>query len=119
MKYKHHWTPSSPMPSVYKHLSESIVPEIQKETGKKILGGDVKIDYNPEKQTPKKELVKQCSRCKYENSSDSKYCNLCGFSIDPNEAKKIAVAREIAESFLNKVTQDPKKLEKLLALISE
>lgn len=117
-RYKHHWTESSKMPQVYEHLSRSVIPKIQQETWKRIPNANYKVVTNAQvKLAPKKDLIRICDRCKYENSSDSVYCNRCGFAVDTNEANNIAIAKEMSNSLLEKLTKDPKKLEKLLALI--
>lgn len=116
-RYKHHWTQSSKMPSVYEHLSQSIIPKIQQDTWKRIPGASPKAEN--EQALPKKELVKVCKRCKFDNPSDSMFCNRCGFAVDDGKAKQTAVATEMANSLLNKLTEDPEKLEKLLELIEK
>ncbi len=117
-RYKHHWTQSSRMPSVYEHLSKSIIPKIQQETWKRIPGAGHKLPVDTDsRSTLKKDLVRICQRCKYENPSDSVFCNRCGFTVDANEATRTAVANETANSLLDRLIKDPKKLEKLLALL--
>lgn len=119
-RYKHHWSQNSKMPSVYEHLSRSVIPKIQQETWKKIPGAENKLVADSSgNSNPKKDLIRICERCKYENPSDSVFCNRCGFMLDGNKAKKLAVANEAVNSLLNELTKDPKKLGKLLVLIKE
>jgi len=110
-RYKHHWTPDSRMPQVYEHLSKSMIHKIQNETWKRI--GDTTHNQNEiEKQVT---LIKSCRRCSYENPRDSMYCNRCGFPLKENQATGEAVLKtKIA--LLNKLMNDPEKLDKLLAL---
>jgi integrase/ribosomal protein L40E len=115
-RYKHHWTPSSPMPSVYEHLSRSMIPKIQQETWNKI-GIEHNHNTKPVELNQKMEVIRICMRCEFENPSDSVYCNRCGFALDSNRATNIATANEMADSLLKKLIEDPEKLAKLLALI--
>lgn len=114
-RYKHHWTPNSKMPAVYEHLSQEIVPKIQEEAWKKM--GIAPETAPQESESHKISVIQSCQRCKAENPRDSKYCNRCGFILDAAKANKIVTARGMAESLLDQLTQDPEKLEKLLALI--
>lgn len=115
-RYKHHWTQSSKMPAVYEHLSQSIIPKIQQDTWSRITGASPKPEVS---EAPKKELIRVCKRCKFENPSGSTFCGRCTLTLDDNKVKQTAVATEMANSLLNKLTEDPKNLEKLLALIEK
>lgn len=79
-RYKHHWTQNSKMPAVYEHLSQSIIPNIQNETWKKVIDSAVVKKWND---TPHQGSVMS------------------------------GIDRLLAE-----LKGDPKKVEKLLALIS-
>lgn len=112
-RYKHHWTPDSRMPQVYEHLSKSIIHRIQNETWKRVVG---KSDNQSKEIEKPVILLKSCRRCNYENPRDSMYCNRCGFALKENQATgEVVVKAKIA--LLNKMMEDPEKLDKLLALI--
>jgi len=114
-KYKHHWTPDSKMGRVYEHLSKSIIHKIQNETWKRVVGSEV----IGEEQLAEKplELLKKCRRCQYENPRDSMFCNRCGFPLDNTKAVGISVVKAKAEELLKKLTENPDKIDRLLALI--
>ncbi|MBI3859800.1 MAG: tyrosine-type recombinase/integrase [Thaumarchaeota archaeon] len=117
-RYKHHWTQSSKMPAVYEHLSQSIIPKIQQEAWRN-FGVGVKPDKGQAIAQTKTEVVSQCMKCRFENPRDSTCCNRCGFALDPILESNRAVAIQKVESLMMKLTEDPKKVEKLLALIEE
>lgn len=110
-RYKHHWTQNSKMPQVYEHLSKSIIHKIQKESWK-LVG----VSKSNEEQAKPINLLKTCRRCSFENPRDSGYCNRCGFSFDENRATGAVVLKSKID-LLNKLMEDPEKLDKLLALI--
>jgi ribosomal protein L37E len=114
-KFKHHWTPNSRMNVVYEHLSQSIIPDIQRETWKKVVGQDV--DAPGQQKEPQVQLSKICRRCSYQNSRDSAYCNRCGFTLDENELSNASIARAKVDQFIDRLSQDPRKLEKFLSMI--
>jgi len=47
----------------------------------------------------------------------AKFCDRCGLPLDNATAAQMDRARVKIDELLNKLTEDPKKLEKLLALI--
>lgn len=113
-KFKHHWTPSSKMTGVYEHLSSSIIPKIQFQTLK--LMGQSTGKKETEMTQNKIELSKKCRRCTFENPRDSMYCNRCGFSLDVIQATGDVILKSKID-LLNKLMEDPEKLDRLLVLI--
>lgn len=113
-RYKQHWTQNSKMPAVYEHLSRSIIPSIQNETWK-VLTGSHKAGSEPVKQGVNI-LLKLCKGCEYENPRDSGFCNRCGFTLDGNNAVELSIANAKVEELLDKLTDSPEKLGKLLDL---
>lgn len=64
------------------------------------------------------------ARCGADRRSDgqksaplSKFCTRCGFVLDAVAALEIDQARAKTDELMKRLTQDPEKLEKLLALI--
>lgn len=115
-RYKHHWTQSSRMPAVYEHLSQSIIPSIQNETWKQLTGSE-KMQKGLAKEKQELELTRTCNRCDYENPRDSMFCNRCGLQLNAKKAAETSVAKSKVEEILLKLTEDPKKLDKLLSLM--
>lgn len=103
------WKQGSQMPSVYIHLSGEDIDEAQA-----VLNG-----VRPAKEDGEPFRPKFCSRCKEKNSPDSKYCNRCGFILDVEFAVKVDEAKARVDSLLNKLTEDPEKLERLLTLVEK
>lgn len=117
-RYKHHWTPSSRMPEVYEHLTQSMIPKIQQESWNRMAGPDAASLVQPEEQKESLELIKVCKRCEFQNPRDLKFCGKCGFDLDQKHAMDAAVTRAKLDELLNKLAEDPEKLEKLLSLVA-
>lgn len=113
-KFKHHWTPSSKMTGVYEHLSSSIIPKIQMQT-LKLMGQPAGKNETVTTQN-EIELSKKCRRCNFENQRDSMYCNRCGFSLDVIQATGDVILKSKID-ILNKLLDDPEKLEKILEFV--
>lgn len=62
----------------------------------------------------KKNESRTCLRCNTLNSADSKFCNKCGLPIDNATVMQMDTARARMDELLNKLTENPEKLEKLL-----
>ena len=101
------WKQGSRMPSVYIHLAGDDVDEAQC-----ILSGTAKVEKKDEQLKP---LV--CERCHGNNLPGSKFCNRCGAPLDLKIAVQLDQTRTKLDRLLNKLTEDPQKLEKLLALV--
>lgn len=101
------WKQGSRMPSVYIHLAGEDVDEAQC-----ILSGTVKVEKEEERLRP---LV--CERCHTNNLPGSKFCSKCGAPSDLKTAIQLDQTRAKLDILLNKLTEDPQKLEKLLALL--
>lgn len=115
-KFKHHWTPDSKMPKVYEHLSSSIIPKIQAQT-LKLMGHSAGKNESEITQN-KIELNKKCRRCNFENPRDSIYCNRCGFSLNVIQATGDVILKSKID-LLNKLMEDPEKLEKILGSVKD
>ncbi|TBR09329.1 MAG: hypothetical protein EPO62_05125 [Candidatus Nitrosotenuis sp.] len=114
-KYKHHWTPGSKMARVYEHLSSSIIPKIQVES-MRLMNHPVD-ESKIQKMEQKVELSKRCRRCEFENSRDAMYCNRCAFPLNDSDAVEMSLKRSSMETLLQKIRENPEKLEKLLSII--
>jgi len=101
------WKQGSKMPSVYIHLAGEDVDEAQC-----ILNGVAKAERKEEMLKPR-----VCKRCNTKNTPDSKFCNKCGFPLDYETAIKMDEIRAKLDRLLDKLTEDPQKLNKLLELI--
>jgi len=101
------WQTSSRMPAVYVHLSGEDIDEAQSIMNGVRVAKDMKLEFQP----------KSCLRCKESNSPASKFCAKCGTVLDIETAVQIDQSRKKIDELLNKLTQDPEKLEKLLALL--
>lgn len=100
------WKQGSRMPAVYIKLSGEDIDQAHL-----MLNGMQKSDI-VEKPEPKK-----CLKCSFLNSLDSKFCNRCGLPLDSTTLVQMDAARTKIDRLLNKLTEDPETLEKLLALI--
>ena len=101
------WKQGSKMPSVYIHLAGEDVDEAQC-----ILNGVAKAESREEMLKP---MV--CKRCDTKNTPDSKFCCKCGLPLDYETAVKLDGIRAKLDRLLDKLTEDPQKLNKLLELI--
>lgn len=101
------WKFSSKMPSVYVHLSGEDIDEAQSiMNGVEITKHDIPLLH-----------AKVCARCSFKNAPSSKFCNKCGLVLDVETVIQMDEARGRIDELLNKLTENPEKLEKLLALI--
>lgn len=101
------WKQGSKMPSVYIHLAGEDIDEAQC-----ILNGVAKAESRDEMLKP---MV--CKRCDTKNIPDSKFCGKCGLPLDYETAVKMDGIRAKLDRLLDKLTEDPQKLNKLLQLI--
>ncbi len=97
----------SKMPSVYIHLAGDDVDEAMC-----MLSGITNTEKREEQMKP---VV--CPRCNNKNLPGSKFCNKCGKVLDIQKAIELDQARAKLDELLNKLTEDPKKLEKFVTLI--
>ena len=101
------WKQGSKMPSVYIHLTGEDVDEAQC-----ILNGVARVEGKEEMLRPK-----VCKRCDTKNIPDSKFCSKCGFPLDYETAVKMDGIRAKLDRLLDRLTEDPQKLNKLLELV--
>jgi integrase/recombinase XerD len=101
------WKQGSRMPSVYIHLAGEDVDEAQC-----MLSGIAKLEKKDKQLKP---LV--CSRCQNNNVLGSKFCTKCGTPLDLKTSIQLDQTRTKLDRLFNKLTEDPRKLEKLLTLI--
>jgi site-specific recombinase XerD len=108
--FKHHWSPNSEMNAVYEHLSNSVIPRIQQWS-------------RPEKEkqdnAEELKLSATCKRCDYENPRDSIYCNRCAFPLDEKKATELVILKSKTVELLNKLNENPEKLEKVFSILEE
>ncbi len=108
--FKHHWTPNSDMNTVYEHLSNSVIPKIQQ-------WGRPASEQLQNQKPENLKLTNECARCKFENPRDSVFCNRCGFALDDRKAAEKIVARARLDEFLDRLSQDPEKLKRIMEII--
>jgi site-specific recombinase XerD/ribosomal protein L40E len=108
MKQYFGWVQGSDMASVYVHLSGRDVDNALF----KLNGMEVKED---KKDQELRALV--CPRCKTRNSPDAKFCSNCGLCLDAKTSVEIDEIRIKLDRLLDKLTEDPQKLSKLIELI--
>jgi len=101
------WKQGSRMPAVYIHLAGEDIDEAQC-----MLSGTAKVEREDEQLKP---IV--CERCHSNNQPGSKFCNKCGAPSDLKTASQLDQTRAKLDRLLDKLTEDPQKLEKLLALV--
>jgi integrase len=101
------WKQGSRMPSVYIHLAGEDVDEAQC-----ILSGTAKVEKKDEQLKP---IV--CPRCLGKNPPGSKFCSTCGAPSDLKTAFQLDQTRAKLDTLLDKLTEDPQKLEKFLTLL--
>ncbi len=105
MKQYFGWTQQSKMASIYIHMSG-------KDTDEVILranGIEIKKEQRQRLLEPKK-----CMRCFVVNEATNKYCKVCGFSLDKEEAEiilKADVERKQADDIMNRLMKDNEILE--------
>jgi len=102
------WKQGSRMPSVYIHLAGEDVDEAHC-----ILTGTKTIDKKED------ERIKpiHCQRCDTQNPPGSKFCSKCGLPLEVKVAISLDQVRAKLDRLLDKLTEDPQKLDKLLTLI--
>lgn len=101
------WKQGSRMPSVYIHLAGEDVDEAQC-----ILNGVAKAERKEEMLKPK-----VCNKCETKNIPDSKFCSKCGFPLDYATVVEMDGIRAKLDRLLDKLTEDPQRLNKLIELI--
>jgi len=101
------WKQGSRMPAVYIHLAGEDVDEAQC-----ILSGTAKVEKEDERL---KAII--CQRCNSKNLPDSKFCNRCGMPLDFRSVVQLDQTRAKLDRLLNRLTEDPEKLDKLLNLL--
>lgn len=102
------WKFGSRMPGVYFKRSGRHIDDAQA-----IMNGITK----PPEAKPATLKPKNCSRCRTDNSPASKFCNRCGNVLDIETAVKVDEARSMVEKIIEKLVQDPKKIEELTRLV--
>jgi len=95
------------MPAVYVHLAGEDIDEAHR-----VLNGLARSKIEEHNVKPRQGVSGPTL-----NSTDSKFCNRCGMPLDMETAVTMDEARKKIDQLLNRLTEDPKKLEKLLALI--
>lgn len=105
MKHYFGWTQSSRMVGRYIHMS-----------GKATDDAIFAINgIQPEKEKVKQELQpRKCERCKTTNPSTHKFCKLCGFPLDKEEAEKLLTKdsqKMPINNLMNNIMNDPEVLE--------
>ena len=58
-----------------------------------------------------------CKRCDAKNSPDSKFCSKCSFPLDYETVIRMDETRAKLDKLLDKLTEDPKRLSRLIELI--
>jgi len=108
------WTQGSKMSAIYVHLSS-------RDTDEAILKvyGKVIKDKTKEKSllTPR-----ECLRCKTQNEATNKFCKLCGFVLDKQEADKIIQTeseRQNMDELMNKLINNKDVLKMLIEKMVE
>jgi hypothetical protein len=116
-KYKHHWKPGSRMNQVYEHLSKSVITKIQQDTWSRISPGMPTQNETGSSRPEALGLYTTCKRCELQNPGDSKFCNRCGFALKEVEASRSAIAKAKMNAFIDRLSDDPNKLDKFLSAL--
>jgi hypothetical protein len=116
-KYKHHWKPGSRMNQVYEHLSKSVITKIQQDTWSRISPGMPTQNETGSSRPEALGLYTTCKRCEFQNPGDSKFCNRCGFALKEVEASRSAIAKAKMNAFIDRLSDDPNKLDKFLSAL--
>ena len=99
------WTQSSKMAGIYIHMSGKDTDEaILEMSGIEIKKEKVESSIKP----------KKCLKCKTVNEATNKFCKICGFPLEKEEAEKILkmdTERSQADEIMNKLIKDPEILE--------
>lgn len=101
------WKQNSRMPSVYIHLAGEDIDEAHC-----ILNGMAKVEKEDERLKPL-----PCRSCDGKNLPGSTFCNKCGAPLNLKTAIELDRTRAKLDRLFDKLTEDPQKLEKLLALV--
>jgi hypothetical protein len=102
------WRFGSRMPAVYmKRYGKHI------DNAQAIMNG-VEV---PKKQSLEPLIAKTCFRCNNSNSPASKFCNVCGNALDMQTAIQVDESKQLVESLLTKITENPDKIQKLRRLL--
>jgi len=109
MNHMFGWRQGSRMPSVYVHLAAKDLDDALF-----ALNG---IEKKPERVENEFKL-NVCPRCQGKNSPDAKFCNSCGSVLDMKTAIQLDETRAKVDKLLDRLTEDPEKLERLLELVS-
>jgi len=111
MKHYFGWTQGSKMAATYIHMSGM-------DTDKAILMANG-IETNSEKIKSKLE-PKKCLKCKNLNEFTNRFCKICGFVLDKEEAEKIMeddFKRKQADNIMERIIDDPEFKELLIRKI--
>src|SRR2546425_2399319 len=103
------WKFSSKMPSIYVHLSGEDIDEAQSIMNGVPHAKKTEREFNP----------KECPRCREKNSPISKFCIKCGAPLDLITAVETDEKKSKVERLMNKLAEDPEKLDRLLALVEQ
>lgn len=98
------------MPATYVHLVGDDLKSIQAK-----LSGQPVVENNG-MELPKLQI---CPRCSTKNTPGSKFCSKCGLILDSETAIKVDKTRAKVDALLNKLTEDPEKLQRLLELVDK
>lgn len=113
LKHYFGWTQGSEMAATYIHMSG-------KDTDDAILAvNGIEISKDKKKSVMKPKI---CLRCKTINQATNKFCKLCGFALDKQEADKILTEdtkRKQAGELMNELINDKDILALLLEKIKE
>jgi len=107
------WSKNSDTPGIYVHLNGRDADNaILKMNGVEIDEGRVESSFKS----------KKCTRCSNVNGATNRFCKLCGFVLDENEAEEIIekdLKRDQVDEFMNTVVKNPKFLEALVQKMAE
>ncbi len=99
------WVQASKMAGIYVHMNG-------RDTDKAVLKlNGIKVD---EERKEQKLQPKHCLRCKTMNEVTNRFCKICGFVLDQEEANKIIendLKRNQADELMNKLVNDPEVLD--------
>lgn len=103
------WKVSSRMPAVYVHLSGEDIDEAQS-----IMNGVKHVREKGNEFQPKR-----CGRCGEQNAPISKFCIRCGSPLELETAVETDQKRSKVERLMDRLAEDPDKLDRLLALVQD
>lgn len=113
MKQYFGWTQGSNMAGVYVHMSG-------KDTDEAVLRASG-IERKKEIKQSKLKPIK-CLRCKIINEATNRCCKQCGLILDKEYAQEVlkeSDKRSAADDIMNKITSNPKALERFKEIIDE